>query len=26
MLDAWLDTPFEDGRHTPRVKKIDRAD
>jgi ribose 5-phosphate isomerase B len=23
MLDAWLDTPFEDGRHTPRVKKID---
>lgn len=26
MLDAWLDTPFEDGRHTPRVKKIDRAE
>ncbi len=26
MLDAWLDTPFENGRHTPRVKKIDRAD
>lgn len=26
MLDAWLDTPFEDGRHTPRVQKIDRAD
>ncbi|MGQ0641189.1 MAG: RpiB/LacA/LacB family sugar-phosphate isomerase [Gemmatimonadaceae bacterium] len=23
MLDAWLDTPFEDGRHTPRVAKID---
>jgi ribose 5-phosphate isomerase B len=26
MVDAWLDTPFEDGRHTPRVRKIDRAD
>jgi ribose 5-phosphate isomerase B len=26
MLDAWLDTPFQDGRHTPRVNKIDRAD
>ena len=26
MVDAWLDTPFEDGRHTPRVNKIDRAD
>lgn len=26
MVDAWLDTPFQDGRHTPRVKKIDRAD
>lgn len=26
MLDAWLDTPFEDGRHTPRVAKIDRPE
>ena len=26
MLDAWLDTPFEDGRHTPRVVKIDRPE
>ncbi|MEW5918032.1 MAG: ribose 5-phosphate isomerase B [Gemmatimonadota bacterium] len=26
MLDAWLDTPFEHGRHEPRVAKIDRPD
>ena len=26
MVDAWLDTPFEDGRHTPRVVKIDRPE
>jgi ribose 5-phosphate isomerase B len=26
MLDAWLDTPFENGRHTPRVAKIDRPE
>jgi ribose 5-phosphate isomerase B len=26
MLDAWLDTPFENGRHTPRVVKIDRPE
>ncbi len=26
IVDAWLDTPFEDGRHTPRVVKIDRPE
>lgn len=26
MLDAWLDTPFERGRHEPRVAKIDRPE
>jgi len=26
MVDAWLDTPFENGRHTPRVAKIDRPE
>jgi ribose 5-phosphate isomerase B len=25
-LDAWLDTPFEGGRHARRVDKIDRLD
>ncbi|HTJ22672.1 MAG TPA: ribose 5-phosphate isomerase B [Gemmatimonadaceae bacterium] len=26
ILDAWLDTPFEGGRHARRVDKIDRKD
>ena len=26
ILDAWLDTPFEGGRHARRVDKIDRQD
>ena len=26
MVDSWLDTPFENGRHTPRVVKIDRPE
>jgi ribose 5-phosphate isomerase B len=26
ILDAWLDTPFEGGRHARRVDKIDRLD
>ncbi len=26
MLDAWLDTPFENGRHAPRVVKIERPE
>ncbi|MGQ0539749.1 MAG: ribose 5-phosphate isomerase B [Gemmatimonadaceae bacterium] len=25
MVDAWLDTQFEGGRHTPRVEKIDQT-
>jgi ribose 5-phosphate isomerase B len=24
ILDAWLDTPFEGGRHTRRIEKIER--
>jgi ribose 5-phosphate isomerase B len=24
ILDAWLETPFEGGRHARRVDKIDR--
>jgi len=23
ILDAWLRTPFEGGRHIPRLRKID---
>ena len=26
ILDAWLETPFEGGRHARRVEKIDRQD
>ena len=26
ILDAWLETPFEGGRHARRVDKIDRQD
>jgi ribose 5-phosphate isomerase B len=26
ILDAWLETPFEGGRHARRVDKIDRKD
>ena len=26
ILDAWLETPFEGGRHSRRVEKIDRQD
>ena len=26
ILDAWLETPFEGGRHSRRVDKIDRQD
>jgi ribose 5-phosphate isomerase B len=26
ILDSWLDTPFEGGRHARRVEKIDRQD
>lgn len=25
LLDLWLSTPFEGGRHQPRVEKIDHA-
>jgi ribose 5-phosphate isomerase B len=24
IVDAWLDTPFEGGRHEPRIAKLDR--
>jgi len=23
VVDIWLDTPFDDGRHVPRIRKID---
>jgi ribose 5-phosphate isomerase B len=23
IVDAWLDTPFEGGRHIPRIEKLD---
>ena len=26
ILDAWLETPFEGGRHARRIEKIERAD
>ena len=26
ILDAWIETPFEGGRHSRRVDKIDRQD
>ncbi|HYW48964.1 MAG TPA: ribose 5-phosphate isomerase B [Gemmatimonadaceae bacterium] len=26
ILEAWLDTPFEGGRHERRIAKIERAD
>lgn len=26
ILDAWLETPFEGGRHSRRIEKIERAD
>jgi ribose 5-phosphate isomerase B len=26
ILKAWLDTPFEGGRHVPRVRKIETRD
>jgi len=26
IVDAWLDTPFEAGRHEQRLKKFDRID
>jgi ribose 5-phosphate isomerase B len=26
ILDTWLDTPFDGGRHTRRVEKIERED
>lgn len=26
MLDAWLTTPFDGGRHKPRVDKLERMD
>ncbi|MGA1465420.1 MAG: RpiB/LacA/LacB family sugar-phosphate isomerase [Balneolaceae bacterium] len=26
ILKAWLDTPFEGGRHQRRVEKIHKAD
>lgn len=25
VVDAWLDTPFEGGRHIPRIQKIDES-
>jgi len=26
ILEAWLETPFEGGRHARRIQKIERAD